>query len=137
LSSPAGRAVERRHPTHVVPFSFLVLEDDPDIRHLNVWRLNRTFPNCVVTDVASVPEGLSAAASMPFDAILTDHHLGDSDGIELIRQLRQRGLTCPVLMVTNSIDPKLHQAAMAAGATRVFNGENFEFASYLKDVLGP
>jgi two-component system response regulator TctD len=120
-----------------VPFSFLVLDDDADIRHLNAWRLNRTFPGCVVTQVASVHDGLHTAASRSFDAILTDHHFSDSDGTQLIRQLRERGITCPVLMVTSSIDPKIHQAALLAGANRVFGGDDIEFAGYLKDVLGP
>jgi CheY-like chemotaxis protein len=118
-------------------FSFMVLEDDADTRHLYAWRLDKTFPGCAVTEVNSVDDALSAAEITRFDAVLTDHHLGESNGAELIRKLRQRGITCPLLMVTNSIDPKLHQQALSAGATRVFGGSDFAFAGYLKELLGP
>jgi DNA-binding response OmpR family regulator len=49
---------------------------------------------------ASGEEGLELAATESYDAILLDIRLPGVSGIEVCRQLRQRGLETPILMLT-------------------------------------
>ena len=45
-------------------------------------------------------EGLYLAVNVPYDAIVLDRMLPGVDGVEIVRQLRAKGITTPVLMLT-------------------------------------
>src|SRR6185503_11749936 len=51
-------------------------------------------------------------------AVVTDLHMPDSDGFDLIRQLRReaRYARLPILMISGDSDPRLPQRALASGA---------------------
>lgn len=122
-----------RRPVHSL--TFLVLDDNPDGRLLNRSMLEQAFPRSTVVECGSTREAIDASSRLRLDAVITDHHLGESNGGEFIRQLRAQGAACPILMVTNSSDPKVHERAYTAGASRVFFGGNMNFTSYLRDKL--
>jgi CheY-like chemotaxis protein len=117
------------------PLTFLVLDDHPDSRYLNRCMLEAQFQGCEVLECGTVGDALMASAGHPLDAVITDHHLGESDGSEFVRQLRSRGASCPVIMVTGSSDPKVHARAIAAGASRVFSGGDSDFIGYLRERI--
>ncbi len=119
------------------PFTFVVLDDDPSSRFLNRCLLENEFPRCTVVECDSIENALAASADHTPDAVITDHHLGDAEGGEFVRRLRARGASCPILMVTGSSDPKVHERAYAAGASRVFFGSDTHFTGYLHDALKP
>lgn len=123
-------------PVQAKPFVFLVLDDDVTARFLNRSLLETVFPQSTVVECGSVGEAIDTTAQVPVDAVITDHHLGASDGSEFVERLRAQGASCPVLMVTNSSDPKVHARAYAAGASRVFFGNDTNFTAYLQDELG-
>jgi DNA-binding NarL/FixJ family response regulator len=50
------------------------------------------------------------------DVVITDVTMADGTGIEAIRELRRRGSTIPVILVTVHADELLEREAMAAGA---------------------
>ena len=109
------------------PFTFLVLDDDPGSRFLSRRLLEREFPRCTVVECESVESALDASARQMPDAVITDHHLGQTAGGEFVQFLRARGAACPILMVTASNDPAVHGRAYAAGASRVFSGGSHHF----------
>lgn len=115
--------------------TFLVLDDNADTRYLNRALLESEFPNSLVVESQTVEEALAASEGHQLDAVITDHHLGESNGSEFVASLRSRGAICPILMVTGSSDPKVHARAMAAGASRVFFGSETDFTGYLRDHL--
>ena len=117
-------------------YTFVVLDDDADNRFLHRYTLKKTFPGCSVVECGSAEEALQKCAGPQIDAILTDHHLGGPDGSEFINALRQKQVTCPILMVTANSDPRIERQAYAVGATRVFTPADRDFAAYLKSVLG-
>jgi DNA-binding response OmpR family regulator len=45
-------------------------------------------------------EGIDHARATQYDAILMDLMLPDTDGLEVVRQLRQQGITAPILALT-------------------------------------
>jgi DNA-binding response OmpR family regulator len=76
----------------------LLVEDDPTLRQL--VRRNLTAEGFAVDTAATVEEADSALAATQFDAVLLDLSLPDGDGIELLKKLRQRRDTVPVIAVT-------------------------------------
>jgi signal transduction histidine kinase len=53
----------------------------------------------------------------PCDLCLMDYKLGDGDGLELLREFRQRGFTEPIIMLTGQGDRDVDLQAMKDGAT--------------------
>ena len=76
----------------------LIVDDDPGQRLLatSVCQLQ----GYVVHEAATGAEGLDSALHDEPDAILLDWELPDIAGPDLCRQLRSRGVTCPILMLT-------------------------------------
>jgi CheY-like chemotaxis protein len=118
-----------------LPVTFLVLDDDADMRFLHRRELQKEFPGCAVIECESTEEALERSADVHLDAVLTDHSLRGDDGAVFIKRLREQGVDCPVIMVTGSGDAKVHEEAYAAGATRVFFGTKLGFATYLRPIL--
>lgn len=115
--------------------TFLILDDDEDNRVLARHALLRAFPNAHVVESADPAAALLAVADLSLDGIVTDHHLSTSDGAIFIRQIREKGIGCPVIMVTSSVDPQVSRRAYEAGADRVFAGNDFNYVGYLKTAL--
>jgi two-component system, OmpR family, response regulator len=61
-------------------------------------------------------EALWLAAENPYDIILLDLMLPDADGIETCRQLRERGIWAPVMMVTARDGIEDHVMGLDGGA---------------------
>ena len=59
---------------------------------------------------------LDRLATTPVDVILSDIRMPGVDGIEALRQLRERGDATPVLLLTTFDEPELPLQAAAAGA---------------------
>lgn len=100
------------------PCSVLVVEDDVDCAEVVAEALR--FCGCDVA-VAASPEALRAeiARCVP-DVVLVDGHLGASDGIALVAELRDGPLAgVPVLLTTGRSRVEVAPAATAAGIERV------------------
>lgn len=76
----------------------LVVEDDPSMGEL--LRQGLEEENHTVTWARDGLEGVDAAESGGYDAIVTDVMMPGLDGVELVRRLRRAGRTTPVLMLT-------------------------------------
>lgn len=114
---------------------FLVLDDDADMRFLHRLELSREFPGCEVIECGSADEALARCAERSFDAILTDNALLDGSGTQVIAELRQRGVSCPIMLVTGNGDPRVHEKACQAGASHVVSGTKLRFAAILRSLL--
>jgi two-component system, OmpR family, phosphate regulon response regulator PhoB len=78
----------------------LIIEDEPDIRGLLAFHLERE--GYVVTKSSNGAQGLHLARSAPPDLILLDLMLPEMDGLEVCRRLRQDPVTqaVPLVMLT-------------------------------------
>ena len=76
----------------------LVVEDEPKMA--NVIRRSLTKEGLVADVAPRGSEGLWMAQATPSDAIVLDLMLPDMSGFELCRQLRERDVWSPVLMLT-------------------------------------
>jgi DNA-binding response OmpR family regulator len=76
----------------------LIIEDEP--RMLELLRRGLEERDCDVTTAVDGFAGLESATTFDFDAILLDIGLPNRDGYELVRLLRDRGRSTPVMMLT-------------------------------------
>ncbi|MEV6601024.1 response regulator [Actinoplanes sp. NPDC051346] len=97
--------------------TILLVEDDPDIRHLVSYRLGKGG-----LDVIAVPDGISALREVrtrPPDLVLLDVRMPRMSGIEVCRELRAGPLPAdvPIIMLTARSRPQDLEQGYAAGAT--------------------
>lgn len=76
----------------------LLVEDDPEVGPMLVSALQNE--GNVVDVVREGADGLWLAGEQPYDAILLDVGLPDTDGFAVCRELREAGNSTPVLMLT-------------------------------------
>src|SRR6187549_1221903 len=76
----------------------LLVEDEPDAR----WTVEKglTEEGCLVTSVEDGTAALRAVTVSAFDLIVLDVMLPGPSGLDVCRELRSRGVTTPVLMLT-------------------------------------
>lgn len=88
----------------------LHIDDEPEIRELFQEAL--LDEGYRVTSVASAREAMKALAEAP-DLIVSDFHLADSDGLDLIRAIKAKLPTTPVVLLTGAlIDTRVADIAM-------------------------
>ncbi len=77
----------------------LIVEDDPQLS--TGLQLYLEAQNYDVTLVTTGAEGLEAAASLPsYDLVILDGKLPGKSGFDILREIRSRGVSTPVLMLT-------------------------------------
>jgi DNA-binding response OmpR family regulator len=87
----------------------LLIDDDALFRHsLTVFIASLGYD---VVAAETGRHGLSALEREPFDLMVADCQLPDLSGMEVVRLMRERGITIPVLLVSAALDP----AAEAGG----------------------
>ena len=90
-----------------MPVRALLVEDDATIGEFVARGLREAG---VVVDHASDGEaGLTAATQQPYDVAIVDVMLPKRDGLSLIEELRRRGVTTPVLILSarRSVDDRV------------------------------
>jgi two-component system, NtrC family, response regulator HydG len=85
----------------------LVIDDEEAIR-FTFERFLRAAGH-LVTTAGSYREALEQINTTPFDIVFADIILEDGTGIEILRQIKAKGLSCPVIMITG--DPGVETAA--------------------------
>jgi CheY-like chemotaxis protein len=97
--------------------TILVVDDEPLVRDLLVQFLSlRGYRALGVKDGA---EALSMVEQAPPDLILLDLFMPGMDGVEVLRQLRQREYTGGVIIITGSHDEERLDEAWAVGPQEV------------------
>ena len=107
--APTSKALNRGKRVRV-----LVVEDDADIAGLVVRDLRAAGYTVDAVDLAE--SGLNAALDVAYSTIIVDLRLPDRDGLELVRDLRGRGVTAPILILTGRRKVADRVAGLEAGA---------------------
>jgi two-component system phosphate regulon response regulator PhoB len=97
--------------------TILLVEDDPDIRHLVGYKLTRA--GLEVVEAADGIGALDAARRHPPDLVILDVRMPRMSGLEVCRALRAGPLDpeVPIIMLTARARPQDLEQAFAAGAT--------------------
>lgn len=89
--------------------TLLTVEDNPLANHC--YRLLvKDYPSLSLYSATSGDEALNVVQTKAVDLIFLDRGLPDRDGLVLAKQLRQKGVHCPILMVTATRLPPLLQS---------------------------
>lgn len=95
----------------------VLLIDDHTLVRKGLEQLLQSRGIEIVDSVGSGREGIEAALNLHPDIILLDVKMPEMSGTETLRQLRQRGITAPILMLTMSREEEDLQSALRNGAT--------------------
>jgi DNA-binding NtrC family response regulator len=102
-------------PTAVGPLRVLVVEDENLIR----WAVAQTLSDGghTVVEAADAATAIRAViqTSEPFDVVLLDFRLPDSDDLSLLRQIRQQTPASAVVMMTAFGTPQMTHDAKVLG----------------------
>ena len=81
--------------------------------------IQRRFTRVEISEAADGVEALRLFEGGGADLMVVDHNLPSLSGTELVRELRARNATVPIVMVSSF--PGMRWEAMAAGATSFIN----------------
>jgi FixJ family two-component response regulator len=68
---------------------------------------------------ASAETLLTSSSLLLFDCVIADVHMPGMGGLDLVRDLRERGAMTPVILITALPDRHLDDEAISAGAQRL------------------
>jgi PAS domain S-box-containing protein len=92
----------------------LVIDDEESIR-FTFERFLRAAGHIVATATGCV-EALARLDETSFDVVFADIILEDGTGIDILREIKARGLTCPVVMITGDPGVKTATDSIRLGA---------------------
>jgi len=106
-------------PENSSPRIVLLVEDEADARNILARRLPALGWRCLAH--ASVESALTAPELHIVDAIAADVSFGDGrmSGVELVQELRSRGVRAPVVLMSGVADAKRLTAGLKPGAAVV------------------
>ncbi|WP_255947857.1 response regulator [Streptomyces odontomachi] len=93
----------------------LVVDDDFHVAEINAAYVDRVTGFRVVGTAQNALQALRELERTAVDLLLLDHYLPDRTGLDLVRDMRQRGLRSDVIMVTAAQDVDVVEAALRYG----------------------
>jgi CheY-like chemotaxis protein len=114
---PESLRPDERDTAEAGPVRVLVVDDDEDQFVLIRGLLGKfPAPGFLIEWAQSYSSGLMVLNQRRHDVALVDYQLGFMDGIELIGEAAQAGVSTPMILVTGRGDRAVDLKAMAAGA---------------------
>ena len=109
----------------------LVAEDAPDIS--TIMRMHLESAGARVTVVDNGPDAVEAVYDGSFQAVMMDIHMPGMDGIEAIREIRARGVSTPIIVISADSTEARCREYVAAGADG-FIAKPFSRAAFLREA---
>jgi len=98
------------------PLEILIVDDD-EVDRMAVRRaIAGTGLDAAIKEASDAELALATLTALPIDCVLLDFQLPGRTGLELLKEIRRRGLDVPVVMLTGQNDPETAVALMKAGA---------------------
>lgn len=96
----------------------ILIIDDDQVDRLTVKRaLKKTGFQCEVFESADGESGMELINKEAFDCLFLDYLLPGSDGLMMLRKIRSKGFTAPIIVITSQGDEKIAVEMMKSGAT--------------------
>jgi CheY-like chemotaxis protein len=102
-------------------FRVLIVDDDQVDRMAVLRALRSAGVELESEEAQSVGEALTALERAEFDCVFLDYQLPGGDGLRVLREARERGITTPVVMLTGQSDDRVAVSLMKAGASDYLN----------------
>ncbi len=97
----------------------LLLVDSDEAVHKLVPRMLAKKLNTEITSASSESEALQFALENDFDVVLLELDMPDTDGMQIIKQLREKGYWRPIVALTARSEPETEQTCLEAGFSGV------------------
>ncbi len=97
-------------------FRILLIDDNPNDRALTAREVRMQFPGCDLREIDSDKALTQALREAVFDLVITDYHLPGTNGLKILRRLRQRYPSCPVIIYSGTGNEKVAALALEEGA---------------------
>ncbi len=94
----------------------LVADDDPSLRKTLTRYLKKHEYD--VIEVESGKQAIAALESTRFDVVVSDVHMPDGDGLDILRAVRRVDLDVPVILISGAPDVETASKALEYGAFR-------------------
>ncbi len=107
-------------PLALAPPAIVVVDDDLKVASALMRWLDLCVPDHVVVHAKNLTEARAAIFAQPTYAIFLDLHLGQEDGLDLLRELRDSGDETPVLIITGDAALSRLDDALELGASIAF-----------------
>lgn len=98
------------------PVRVLVVDDHPIVRHGMAQLIEQQEGLEVISQVSSAGEALTLAVEGDYDLAVIDVSLEGVSGLELIKQIRERGVEIPILVMSMHDEMFYAERALRAGA---------------------
>ena len=105
------RSIERMRDTPRT----LLIDDDPDDRALTLRELRRAFPDLKAEEITDQQMLSRILESSAVDLVITDFQLRWTDGLTVLRRVKERWPDCSVVMFTGTGSEEIAVEAMKAG----------------------
>src|SRR5438874_4566598 len=96
-------------------YRFTLAEDDETELFLLYHTISTAFSGSSISSFSNAEDALSHILETGTDILITDHGMGRMSGTELITELRRKGMTIPIIMLSGN--PDAQEEARRAGAT--------------------
>src|SRR4051812_4767400 len=93
---------------------FTLTDDDEKYLFLMHHLLSQAFPGASIASFSNPGDALQHVLNVGTDILITDHGMGQVNGTELIRGLREHGCAIPIIMISG--DETAEKEAHEAGA---------------------
>lgn len=114
----------------------LIVDDSETMRMIVIKSLRQAgFDAFEAVEAASARDALAAIAKGGIDLVLSDVNMPEITGIELVKVIRAKFKTLPIIMVTTESSPEMKQKMKDAGANGIIH-KPFP-AEQLRDVISP
>jgi signal transduction histidine kinase len=95
----------------------ILIVDDDDVDRMAVRRaLKASGLDVIITEAEDADSALARLTSGHFDCTLLDYRMPGSDGLEVVRRAREKGVMTPFIMLTGFGDEQTAVELMKAGA---------------------
>jgi two-component system, sensor histidine kinase and response regulator len=98
-------------------FKVLVVDDDVVDRLTLIRAFKGADFQVELSEAIDCASAILMANSHQFDCIFVDYRLPDGNGIELLKQLREQGISVPIVSLTGQSDDRVAVDLMKAGAS--------------------
>ncbi len=94
----------------------LIVDDHALVRRGMSHVVRESFPDAEIVEAATAAEALDAMTSSRVDVALVDVRMPDSDGLDLLHDMKARWADVPVIMLTSFDHAQYVRRALAEGA---------------------
>lgn len=117
--------------------SILIVDDHPVVRQGLKQILAEEFPSATFGEAQNAPEALDLVTRRRWDIVILDISLPGKSGLELLKELKRKKATLPVLVLTMLTEEQLAVRVLKAGADGYLKKDNApdELVRAIKIVL--